>query len=176
MRSDVGQQLRKEALALAKLRPAQVEPLDVEQVERIIEQPVLPAGGEIGVEQSKIGDAPRIRDDGLAIQDQVLCRKGRERVGNRLKAQRPVVARAGVDGRPSVSQVRLRAVPVKLDLMQPAPARRSLVAQHRMTGLDESRERRRLRAGQPYQDVTLRRAVHRCLGHGTTRTRTSMCS
>jgi hypothetical protein len=48
-----------------------------------IEQPVLPGRDKVGVEQLEIADAPR--DDGLAIQDQVLRRQGPERSGDRLK-------------------------------------------------------------------------------------------
>jgi hypothetical protein len=74
------------------------------------------------VQQPEIRDAARIRDDGFAIQDQVRCREGCERIGDRLKAQRPIIACAGVDGRLAVSQVRLCPVAVELDLVRPAPA------------------------------------------------------
>jgi hypothetical protein len=79
----------------------------------VVEQPVLAARGEIGLQQSEIRDAPRIRHDGFGIQDQVNCRKRRERIGNRLKARRPTIACAGVDGRLAVSQVRLCPVAVE---------------------------------------------------------------
>jgi hypothetical protein len=72
------------------------------------------------VQQPEIRDAARIRDDGFAIQDQVRCREGCERIRDRLKARRPIIACAAVDGRLAVSQVRLRAIPIELDLMQRA--------------------------------------------------------
>jgi hypothetical protein len=93
-----------------------IEPVEMEQSERVIEQPVLAA------QQSEIRNAPRIRHDGFAIQDQVRCREGCERIGDRLKAQRPIIACACVDGRLAVSQVRLRAVAIELDLVNPASA------------------------------------------------------
>jgi hypothetical protein len=71
-----------------------------------------PARREIGVEQPEIRDAARIREDGFAIQDQVVCRKSRERVGDRLKAPPPVVPRPRMDGRLSLLQVRLGAIAV----------------------------------------------------------------
>ena len=114
----------------------------------VVEQPVPAARGEVGVQQPEIRDATRIRDDGFAVQDQVLGRQGRQRIGNRLKAPRPVVAPPCVNGRPPASQVRLRSVAVELDLMHPALACRGLLAQRRATWFDESGERRRLRAGQ----------------------------
>jgi hypothetical protein len=53
----------------------------------------------------------------------------------------------GCRWQPILLQVRLYAEAVKLDFVDPASARRSFLAQHRMTRLDESGERRRLRAG-----------------------------
>jgi hypothetical protein len=41
----------------SKARPAQIEPVEIEQVERVVEQPVLAVRGEIGVEQPEIRDA-----------------------------------------------------------------------------------------------------------------------
>jgi hypothetical protein len=52
----------------------QIEAVEIEQVEGVVEQPVRAACGEIGVQQSEIRDAARIRDDGFAIQDQVVSR------------------------------------------------------------------------------------------------------
>jgi hypothetical protein len=66
------------------------------------------------VQQPKIRDAARIDDDGFAVQDQVVRRQGRQRLGDRLEAPRPVVAPPRVDGRPPASQVRLRAIAVEL--------------------------------------------------------------
>ena len=88
----VSQQLREGALALDEPRSAQIKPIEMEQVERVIEQPVLAAGCEIGVQRPEIGDAARVCDDGLAVQDQVFRGEGRKRIGDRLEAQRPVVA------------------------------------------------------------------------------------
>jgi hypothetical protein len=47
------------------------------------------------VQQSEIRDAARIRHDGFAVQNQVRRRKGRQRIGDRLKAQRPVIPPPG---------------------------------------------------------------------------------
>jgi hypothetical protein len=105
-----------------KPHTAQIEPVEVEQLERVIEQQALPACSEIGVQQIEIWRATRIRDGGFVIQDQVLRWQGRERIGDRLEAQRPVVACSGVDGRLSVLRVRPGAVAVELDLVDPAYA------------------------------------------------------
>jgi hypothetical protein len=113
----VHQQLSKHALPLAKPHRAQIESVEIEQVEGVIEQPVPPARGQIGVHQPEIGNAARVGDDGLAIQDQVLRGQSRERVRDRPEALLPVVAPPCVDGRTSVSQVRLGAVAVELDLV-----------------------------------------------------------
>jgi hypothetical protein len=64
-----GQQLGEEALAFGERRAAQIEPIEIQQVERLIEQPVLAARGEIGVQQPEIRDASRIGNDRFAIQD-----------------------------------------------------------------------------------------------------------
>jgi hypothetical protein len=52
-----GQQFSEHALALGKPHCAQIEPAQMEQVECVVEQPVLTARGEIGVQQSEIRDA-----------------------------------------------------------------------------------------------------------------------
>jgi hypothetical protein len=57
----------------------------------MVEQAVLAARGEIGVQQPEIRDTARIRDDGFAIQDQVLGRQGCKRISDWLEAPRPVV-------------------------------------------------------------------------------------
>ena len=106
----VRQQLCEQALALGKPGPAQIEAVEIEQVERVVEQPVLAARYEIGMQQPEIWDAPRIRDDGFAVQNQVLRRQGCERIGDGAEAPRPVVAPPCVYGRLSASRVRLRAV------------------------------------------------------------------
>jgi hypothetical protein len=92
---------------------AQIGPVQIKQVKRVVEQPVLAARGQIGMQQPEIGDAARIGDDGFAIQDQVLRREGRERIGDRLKAPRPVVAPPRVHGRPPASQVGLRTIAIE---------------------------------------------------------------
>ena len=71
----VGQQLCEQALALGKPRRAQIEPVQIEQVEGIVEQPVFTARGEARMQQPEIRDAARIRDDSFAIQDQVVRRQ-----------------------------------------------------------------------------------------------------
>ena len=91
------QQLCEQALAVHERRPAQIEPVEIEKVEGVVEQPDLAARGEVGVQQPEIGDAAQIHNDGLAIQDQVRCREGCERIGDRLKAQRPIIACARLD-------------------------------------------------------------------------------
>ena len=107
---------------LGKPRRPQIEAVQIEQVECVVEQPVLTARGEVGVPQSEIGDAARIRHHDFAVQDQALHREGHERICDRLEAPRPVVAPPCVDGRLSVSQVRLRTVAIELDLVNPAAA------------------------------------------------------
>ena len=79
----------------------------------VVEQPVLATPCEVGVQQPKIWDAARIDDDGLAVQNQVLRRQGCDRIDG-SDAERPVVAPPCVEGRLSVSEVRLRAVPIEL--------------------------------------------------------------
>jgi hypothetical protein len=71
-----GQQLQQHALALGKPHRAQIEPVEIEQVEREVEQPVPAPCRKIGVQQPEVGDTARIRDDGFAIQDQVVCWQG----------------------------------------------------------------------------------------------------
>jgi hypothetical protein len=90
------------------------------------------------VKQSECRDAARIGDDRLAVQDQLVCREVRERIGDSLKAERPVVAPPCIHGGLSVVQVRLLAVAVELDLVNPASASRSLLAQRRTAGFDEA--------------------------------------
>ena len=109
-------------LRSASRAPAQIEAFEIEQVEGIVGQPVLAARGEVGVKEPEIGDAVRIRRHDFAVHDQVRCREGCERIGHPLKAQRPIIACAGVDGRLAVSQVRSFPVAVELDLVHPALA------------------------------------------------------
>jgi hypothetical protein len=75
-------------LALGKAYCAQIEPVEIEQIEGVVEQPILAARGEIGVQQPEIRDTARIRDDSFAIQDQVVRRQDCEGIGDRLEAQR----------------------------------------------------------------------------------------
>ena len=49
-----GQQLSEDTLALGKPRAAQVKAVEIEQVERVVEQPVLAAPREVGVQQPEI--------------------------------------------------------------------------------------------------------------------------
>jgi hypothetical protein len=95
---------------------------EIERVERVVQRPVFAAGGEIGVQQPKIRDAARIHHDCFAIQDQLVCRQRRERIGDGLEAQRPIGPRSRVDGGPAVSQVRLCPAAVEPDLVHPALA------------------------------------------------------
>jgi hypothetical protein len=118
----VRQQLGEQALALDERRSAQIEAVEIEQVESVVEQPIPATPCEVGVQQPKIRDAARIHDDGFAAQDQVLRREGHERIGDGSEAERPVVAPPRVHGRPPASQVRLGAVATELDFVQPAPA------------------------------------------------------
>jgi hypothetical protein len=74
----VRQELGEQALALDERRPAQIESVEIEQVECVVKQLVLTARGEVSVQQSEIRNAPRIRDDGFAIPDQVVRRQGCE--------------------------------------------------------------------------------------------------
>ena len=117
-----GQQLGEHALAIGESGPAQIEPVHIQQVEGVVEQPIPATGGEVGVKQPEIRDAARIRDHGFAIQDQAVRRQSRERIGDTLKAERPVVAPPCIHGRLSVVQVRLCSVAVELDLVHPALA------------------------------------------------------
>jgi hypothetical protein len=50
-------------------------------VEGVIEQPVLAARSEIGVQRPEIRNPPRIGNGGFLIEDQVCRRQGRERSG-----------------------------------------------------------------------------------------------
>jgi hypothetical protein len=99
---------------------AQIEAVKIEKVERVVEQPVLAACGEIGVKQPEIGDSSRIGDHGFAIQNEVVRRQGRERIRDRLEAPRLVLSAcrsqaARFAGAPACGSV-------ELDLVQPAPA------------------------------------------------------
>jgi hypothetical protein len=82
------------------------------------------------------------------------------------RLQRSVVGPPGVDGSPPLSQVRLCAVAVELDLVDPARARRNLLALRRMTRLDEAAERRRPCTGQRTCIKTRRRPARRYPTHG----------
>jgi hypothetical protein len=117
-----GQQLFEKVLALSKPRAAQIEAVKIEKVERVVEQPVPTTDCDIGVQQPEIRHSTGIGDDRFTIQNEVVRRHGRERIRDRLEAPRPVVSSPRVDGRPPVLQVRLRAVAVELDLVQPALA------------------------------------------------------
>jgi hypothetical protein len=72
----------------------------------------LESAGESGSQQPEIGDVARTCDDGIAVQDQLVCREVRERIGDSLKAKRPIIACAGVYGRSSAPQMRLGAIAV----------------------------------------------------------------
>jgi hypothetical protein len=62
------------------------------------------------MQRLEVRDAVRVCDDRFAIQDQAVRRQRSERIGDRLEAPRPIIDPPGVDGRPPLLQVRLRAV------------------------------------------------------------------
>ena len=125
------------ALHLGKLAEIAVSP---EQIERVIDQPVLSARGEFGLELGEIG-AALMDDDHFPVEDRLIG--DIQRAGDHGKPLRPVQPVAGEHPLLPLVEVDLDPVAVELDFMKPLVAGRHLGLQRGQLRLDESRHFRR---------------------------------
>ena len=77
----------------------------------------------------RIRKTARLRDDGVAIQDQTVYRQGGGRISAVVRKRRVSRAPSACGWQLSDPEVRLRAVAIELDLVHPALAEGSLLAQ-----------------------------------------------
>src|SRR5690606_1796242 len=97
--------------------------VEVEQVEGVEYHAAGFAPGEVGLKRGEIRGAGRPFDHQFAVDDRLLRWKAGQRLGERItELVGPVEAAAGVEPDLAVVQMRLQAVAVELDLVQPALA------------------------------------------------------
>jgi hypothetical protein len=134
------QQAFERALAFDQRCGAQVVPVEIEQIERVVDQLAGAFLSELPAQRLEIRQAGGSEHGGLAVDDQVT--RG-ERFGgarDRPELLGPVVAAARIDPDPPVVDVHLGAIAVDLDLVQPVGTIGRARPQGRVAGLDESGE------------------------------------
>ena len=131
-------QLRQRLLAFRERQATQVLTVEIEQIEDVIDQPVLPAGFEFFLQQREAGDAVIAFDDQFAIDHRAVGIEFGDGVGDALECGRPVEALAGQQLGLAAGKPRLQAVAVKFDFMNPVGAVRRLVGERGEAGLDEA--------------------------------------
>ena len=142
-----GEEGAEHALPLDERRVGNAEAIEMEEVEGEVDEAVLPAVFEIFHQRPEIARPGRALHDHLAVEDDLVDRElshGRRDAG---ETRRPVVAVPREQPRPAVSEMRLDAITVELDLVHPLPAGRRRVLQRRQAQLDEARHGGRPRPG-----------------------------
>src|SRR3984885_1952448 len=125
------------ALHLRKSPEIAVPP---EQVECVVDQPVLSASSEFGLKFGEVG-AALVDDDHFAVEDRLAGDV--KRAGDHGEALRPVQPVAGEYTLFSLVQMNLNPVTVELDFVEPLVAGRRLGLQRGQLRLDEPRHFRR---------------------------------
>jgi hypothetical protein len=125
------------ALHLRKFAEVAVSP---EQIEGVVDQPILSASGEFGLEFGEVG-AALVDDDHFAVEDRLTGDV--QRSGDHREALRPIQPVAGENPLPSLVEVGLDAIAVELNLMEPLVAGRRLGLQRSELRLYESGHFRR---------------------------------
>ena len=141
------------ALYLRKFPEIAVSP---EQVECVVDQPVLSARSEFGLEFGEVR-ATLLDDDHFAVEDRLTGDV--QRASDHGEALRPVQPLAGEYPLLSLVQMNLDPVTIELNFMEPLVAGRRLGLQRSQLRLDE---RRHFRRGGCRNDSTRR------LGHHST--------
>ena len=123
-------------------------PVEIEQVEGHVDQPVRVFLGELAPQRLEIRQAGFADHGRFAVDDQLPRRKRLGRACDLAVLLGPVIAAAGEDPDPAVVDMQLRAVAIDLDLMQPVGPLGGALAQGRVAGRDEAGIGRGLGAGE----------------------------
>src|SRR5215468_6015246 len=91
----------------------------MQEIENPIDEAVVAALLQIGLQQGKAGNALVILDDQFAIEERSLRRQHRNRLGDLFEAMGPVELLARQKTHPPMIEPRLDAVAVELDLVNP---------------------------------------------------------
>ena len=147
-RRSLRQHLLQRTLALDQRQAAQIVPVEIEQVEGHVDQPVRVFLGELAPQRLEIRQAGLADHGRFAVDDQLPRRKRLGCACDLAELLGPVIAAAGEDPDPAVVDMQLRAVAINLDLMQPVGPLGGALAQRRVAGRDEPRIGRGLGAGE----------------------------
>src|SRR5215831_10021576 len=93
----------------------------MQEIENPIDEAVVAALLQIGLQQGKAGNALVIFDDQFAVEERSLRRQHRNRLGDPFEAMSPVELLARQKTHPPMIEPRLDAVAVELDLVNPIP-------------------------------------------------------
>ena len=142
------QHLLQRTLALDQRQAAQIVPVEIEQVEGHVDQPVRVFLGEFAPQRLEIRQAGLADHGRFAVDDQLSRRKRLGCACDLAELLGPVIAAAGEHPDPAVVDMQLRAVAIDLDLVQPVGPLGGALAQCRVAGRDEPRIGRGLGAGE----------------------------
>jgi hypothetical protein len=109
------EQIQQQLLAL-QLRPLAKVAIPPQEIEGVVDEPTLPAGGKLGLKFGKVGTS--LMDDHYLAVDDGFAWYG-ERAGNLGKALGPIKAVAGEHLLSPAVEVDLDAIAIVLDFMKP---------------------------------------------------------
>src|SRR5262249_7540045 len=125
------------------------EAFAIEQVEDVVAQAVLAAGAEIGLQVVQAGNAGRILDDDLAVEEAGGQAETLQRRRNAAEPRGPVELLAGQQTDVMRIDPGLQAIAVILDLMDPFRAAGRALGNLRQGRLEERRQDSLPGAGHP---------------------------
>src|SRR5208337_3705824 len=165
-------------LALDKRRLAQIEAVQVEEIEGVEDEAVRALLAEGPLEGGEVRRAGVVLDHDLAVDQRLAHGKPLERLDHRLaELRRPVEPAAREQREASLVDARLDPIAVELDFVQPAFAGGRRLDRRRQHRLDEAGQRRPLRpldrrqirqfggVAAPLDPAGLRRPARRLLRH-----------
>ena len=130
------------ALALDQRRRPRVEAVEMQQIEGVVDHPIVAPALEVILQRREIRATAGVGRDQFAIEDELARRQTAQFRGNGGKPIGPVEPGAGIESHVPVAQVSLDAVAVELQFVHEAAGARHLVALRRQARFDEARERR----------------------------------
>ena len=141
------EQRLEDALPLGERGGGDVEAVEMEEVEDVVDEPVLPPVGEVRGERRRVAPARAVLDDDDAVKDDAVDGEAPDRLGDARHAAGRRVAGGIVEGEPPRLALRLDPRALEQDLVdEPRAARRRLPGA-RHARRHEARDRRGPRAG-----------------------------
>src|SRR5205814_1040331 len=141
----LAQQVLQHPLALVERRWSDILTVKVEKIENIVGKALTPTAGESRLQDGVVGSTFFVGGDHLAVEYGCVDGDSRESRRKGSEPLGPIIASPGEKLRASAAHVRLNAITVIFDFMEPLRAFRRLIAEGGKARLDDSGQRRRLR-------------------------------